>query len=78
MGKDLNGNYPISRCVFAVCRIVLPMRRIDQCNQHIDIEQIPCRCNSSSSCFTNSGVTALAANHMGNSGTPFRTRSDGE
>jgi len=67
-GPDLlaNGLQP------AVRRVVLDVRRIDQRNENIHVEQKPAHNSSSSSCFTSSEVTRGAPGRTGSSRIPLR------
>jgi hypothetical protein len=59
-------------CKPVVGGVMVGMRRIDQRNQHVGIEQKCHQGNSSRSWFTNSGVTGVASGRIGKSGTPLR------
>jgi hypothetical protein len=52
--------------------IMLNMRRVDQCDQHIYIQQKPRHSNSSRSCWTRADVTRGDSGRTGSNGTPFR------
>jgi hypothetical protein len=71
----------LSRMANFVRVIVTHMGRIDQCNQHICIQQKRRHTPSSRSWFTNSDVTGVASGRHGSSGMPLRMSvalADGE
>jgi len=58
--------------------VMLHMRRIDQCDQNIHIQQITRHGNSSCSCRTSSEVTLGVPGRTASRGTPFRVaRAEG-
>ena len=54
--------------------LVLNVHRVNQSDQHVDVEQIGDHGVSSCNCFTSSGVTGGVPWRVGSSGTPLQTR----